>query len=172
MKLVNKFWNWYERNETFNVGVASLLFTLQIVHLYWLTTSVMAFKLFGKSFFNPSDFFEIIILIVDYLEIPAIATTTLLYLNELRKRANVRSLLFLFFINSQWLHILWITDEYVIEHLTNHSATTLLPVWIAWIAILIDYLELPVILDTLKKFTHSLKKEGVLPALERLKENN
>jgi hypothetical protein len=45
-----------------------------------------------------------------------------------------------------------------------------LPIWLAWIAILIDYLELPVIYDTLKKFYQSLRKERLSPALEELRD--
>lgn len=78
--------------------------------------------------------------------------------------------MFLFFINSQWLHIYWITDEFVLEHITRHVGPSILPVWLAWVAILIDYLELPVIVDTLRKFFASLKKEGITTALEELKE--
>jgi hypothetical protein len=167
-KSINKFWKWYEKNTTLNTGVASGLFTLQLVHLYWLTTAVVFLKLFGKSFFTPTPSFEFIITLVDYTEIPAIIVTSILYLNELRKNFNAKSLWFLFFINSQWLHLFWITDEFVIEHFTRHVGPKILPIWLAWIAIFIDYLELPVISDTLKKFFISLKEEGVKPAFEKL----
>jgi hypothetical protein len=169
--LFTKFWKWYDSHTTFNIGVASGLFTIQLIHLYWLTTTVVFLKIFGKSLFSPSPFFELVITLVDYTEIPAIFTTSLLYINELRKKFNSKSLWFLIFINSQWLHIFWITDEFVLEHFTNHTGPSVMPVWLAWIAILIDYLELPVIFDTLKKFFASLKKEGFTSALEELKED-
>ena len=158
-KLLNKFWKWYESHTTLNTGIASGLFTIQLVHLYWLTTAVVFLRLFGKSFFNPSPTFEFIITLVDYIEIPAIIATSILYLNELRSKFNYRSLWFLFFINSQWLHMFWITDEFVIEHFTKHVGPSILPVWLAWVAISIDYLELPVIFDTLKKFYMSLRRK-------------
>ena len=65
----------------------------------------------------------------------------------------------------------WITDEFVIEHFTKHTGPSILPVWLSWVAISIDYLELPVIFDTLKKFFQSLKNQGIEAAFEELKEN-
>lgn len=170
-EIFNKFWKWYERHKTFNLGLAAFLFTLQIVH--WLTGDVVVFRLTGSQLFglhghDNFTFFEVLILLVDYLEIPAIFTTSLVYLNELRNKFSYRSLLYLFFINSQWLHIFWITDEFVVETFTGSGAGTILPFWLAWVAILIDYLELPVIYDTLNKFFRALKEEGILRALEEL----
>lgn len=168
--LQGKFWKWYEKHAILNTGLASGLFTIQLIHLYWLTTVVVALRFLGKALFTPSPNFEFIITLVDYTEIPAIITTSILYLNELRKNFNAKSLMFLFFINSQWLHIYWITDEFVIEHFTRHAGPSIFPVWLAWAAIFIDYLELPVIYDTLRRFFHSLKKEGISSALKELEE--
>ena len=66
------------------------------------------------------------------------------------------------FLNSQWLHIFWITDEYVAAELGG-SSNAALPGWLAWVAILIDYLELPVIFDTLKRLATAVR-ERRLPA--------
>ncbi|MCH7641242.1 hypothetical protein IID22_03535 [Patescibacteria group bacterium] len=93
----------------------------------------------------------------------------MVYLNVLRKKFNFVSTLFLVLINSQWLHIFWITDAFVLDSLTGGETRTILPFWLAWVAIFIDYLELPVIFDTLKKFFNSLKTEGIIPALSGLK---
>lgn len=168
-KLVNHFFNWYERYKTINLGVAAFLFGLQLIHLYWLTTDVVLFKLTGVSFFSPTGIFQKAILIVDYLEIPAILATSLVYLNELRNKFNYKSLMMFLFINSQWLHILWITDEYVIQAFTGMNTMLAIPPLFAWIAIFIDYLELPVIIDTTKKFLAALKKDGVVKAFEEIK---
>lgn len=171
--LLEKFWKWYDKHTTLNTGIPLLLFTLQLIHLYWLTTDVVAVKLFEKSLYNfglPVSLSSFLLIIVDYLEIPAIISASLIYLNELRKKINLKSVVFLIFINSQFLHIFWITDEFVLEHFIKNYGGTILPVWLAWMAILIDYLELPVIYDTLNKFFHSLKKEGIGSALEELKE--
>lgn len=169
-KFTDRFWNWYAKRESLNTGIAAGLFTLQLIHLYWLTTAVVFLKLFGESLFTPSPTFETAITLVDYTEIPAIIATSAVYLNELQKKFSYKSLWFLFFINSQWLHMFWITDEFVLEHFTQHTGPSILPVWIAWIAIFIDYLELPVIFDTLSKFFKSLKAEGVEAAFEELRE--
>lgn len=175
-----KFWAWYERNYTFNIALASLLFLLQLIHLYWLTTNVVAFKLTSQSFFQPSKFWELVLILVDYVEIPALITTSLVYLNELRKKINWKAVWFLLFLNSQWLHIFWITDEFAVKTFVSYStqvyflqplfshrffsiiaASSLMPLWLAWLAIFIDYLELPVIFDTLKKFSAALYAKRV-----------
>ena len=168
--MLKRILGWYEKHRTLSLGVAGFLFTLQLVHLYWLTTHVVFFKLFGQSFFTPSPFFETLLIFVDYLEIPAIITTSLVYIAEYKTTKNKKSLLFLLLLNSQWVHIFWITDEFVIDRFKGKGAAVLLPSWLAWIAIMIDYLELPVIFDTLKEFYKGLKTDGVIKALEVLKE--
>lgn len=170
--LLDKFWKWYEKNKSLSIGIALLLFTLQLFHLYWLTTDVVAVKLLEKSLYNHGlkiGVYSFLVLIIDYLEIPAIITTSLVYLSDLKKTFNYKSVWFLFFINSQWLHIFWITDEFVLEHVFSDKGGTILPVWLAWMSISIDYLEIPVIIDIFKKFFLSLKNKGLIPALEKLK---
>lgn len=158
MKLLDKFWIWYERHYTINVAVAAILFTLQLFHLYWLTTHVVIHRIIGVSLWDPTAFLQNVLILVDYTEIPALLTTSLVYIHELRNKFNWKSIWFLFFLNSQWLHIFWITDEFVIEQFTG-SAPVLLPLWLAWIAIMIDYLELPVIFEILRKAFNALKKK-------------
>ena len=65
-------------------------------------------------------------------------------------------MLYLAFLNSQWLHIFWITDEFVVS--TNEDMATALPAWLAYVAILIDYLELPVIYDTFRKMRAAVQE--------------
>ncbi|MCC7355296.1 MAG: hypothetical protein IT330_16245 [Anaerolineae bacterium] len=146
---LDRFWKFYEAHHNLNVFITAFLFSLQLVHLYWLTTHVVALRLVGQSFFNLSGVWELLILVVDYTEIPALIATSLLYINEFRKGRNLRSLLFLAFLNSQWLHIFWITDEFVVDYFSGSASATILPFWLTWVAIGIDYLELPVIADTL-----------------------
>lgn len=95
---------------------------------------------------------------MDYTEIPAIITTSLVYINNLRKGLKLKSLLYLLFLDIQLLHIFWITDEFVVEKFVG-SSQTIFPVWLAWIAITIDYLELPVIFETLKKAILEIRKK-------------
>jgi hypothetical protein len=47
----------------------------------------------------------------------------------------------------QVFHIFWITDEVVYESLFGSTSAVEIPHYAAWIAILIDYLELQVIGD-------------------------
>jgi hypothetical protein len=147
---MEKFWNWYQRHFTINVSIASFLFLLQLFHLYWLFTDVVLFRLTGESYFGLESAWGQVSIFFDYTEVPALVTTTILYLHLLRQKFTYRSLLYLILVNSQWLHILWITDEFVVDQL----AAADLIVWngiLAWVAILIDFLELPVIYDTLKQ---------------------
>jgi hypothetical protein len=170
--MLKKFWSWYERHEKLNLGISAGLFTLQLFHLYWLATHVIALRLFDQSFFTPNNFFESLIILVDYLEVPTLISVSLVYINQLRKKFNWKSVLFLIFLNSQWLHIFWITDEFVLEKLTGSGAGTILPLWLAWIAIIIDYLEVPVIYDTLRQFIISLRKHSIKDSLSVLRDRD
>ncbi|MEK7575299.1 MAG: hypothetical protein AAB511_03665 [Patescibacteria group bacterium] len=164
MNIFSKFWGWYNSHKTFNTGLAAGLFLLQLVHLYWLTTHVVFWKLFGVSLFDLTGVWQFLMIIVDYTEIPAIILTSIVYINEFREDRKMKSLLYLLFLNSQWLHIFWITDEFVMTQFTG-AALVVMPVWLSWLAIGIDYLELPVIYDTIKKFLVSFaapKKESTI----------
>lgn len=157
MKTFKIFLDWYERNYKLNTGIIAGLFVLQFIHLYWLAADVIALRLIGKSFFDLSGIWLYVIIIIDYTEIPILIAVSLLYINELRKGFNWKSVLFLILLNSQWLHIFWITDEIVIGSFTGAGGLTILPIWLAWAAIIIDYLEAPVIFDIVKKFIVSMK---------------
>lgn len=144
------FWGWYERHYTLILWATTLLFVLQVVHLYWLGTHVIAGRLLGYSLFNPPSFWQYVIIAVDYTEVPALISTSMLYIYELQKRFSWKAVVFLILLNSQWLHLFWITDEFVVNQFAGRAAT-LLPVWLAWVAIMIDYLEVPVMIDTFVK---------------------
>ncbi len=156
MKFFRVFWSWYERNLALNRAIVAVLFLWQLIHLFWLTTHVVWARLFGVSLFSPSAAYQFLLIIADYGEIPALISGSLLYISSLRKSFNAKDLLFLFFINTQWLHLFWITDEFVVKKFTN-STLVELPLGLAWAAILIDYLELPVIFETVKKTLHDLR---------------
>ena len=163
-----RFWAWYEKNYTLNVTIALGLFALQLLHLLWLTLDVVALRLVGTSFFPAQGALLGLLVIVDLFEIPALFSVSLVYINELRQGFKGRALLMLLLLNSQWLHILWITDEFVIDSFSGSLAAW--PLWLAWVAILIDYLELPVMWDTLKRFMAAMKGNGDLR--EALKEDH
>ena len=154
--LWQRFWDAYDRNYRLNVSVASLLFVLQLAHLGWLGTDPIATRLTGHGLLHLHGLLQWLIFFVDYTEIPALIAVSLVYVNELRRGFAWKPLLFLLFLNSQWLHIFWITDEYVAD-------SNGFPDALAWVAILIDYLELPVIYDTLKRLTLALR-EGRRPS--------
>lgn len=151
-KYINKFWGWYERHYTLNVTVSSELFVLQLIHLTWLALHVIAYKLTGHSLWNPGPLWQNIIIFVDYTEIPALISTSLIYINEIRKEGfRIKPAWYIFALYIQLVHIFWITDEFVLTSFTGEGPIVNLPAWLAWIAILIDYLELPVIFETLGK---------------------
>lgn len=152
------FWAWYERHYRLNLTISFGLFLLQLVHLFWLTTNVVLFRLLGQPFLEFKGIWEYLIIAVDYTEIPALLSVSLIYIHALRRRFEWKSVLYLVFLNSQWLHLFWITDEFVLHtFLGQPHEGTILPTWLAWVAICIDYLELPVIADTFRKVSRSLR---------------
>ena len=157
-KTISKFWDWYERHYAVNVGAVAILFLWQLTHLYWLTTAVVLKRLLGISYFHSSIFWQNLIIFVDYIEIPTHLAAMIIYLNSLRKKFNWKSVWLLVFLNLHWLHIFWITDEFVVNQFSGYEQI-ILPAWLAWIAIAIDYLEVPVILDTSREFYKSLRKK-------------
>lgn len=162
LSLGQRFWYWYERHYTLNVGFASGLFLLQLIHLYWLTTHVVAQRLFGQDLFPASVGWHVVVAVIDYTEIPALIATSFLYLYHLRQRATLRhrlnDTLFLLLLNLQWLHLFWITDEIVIDHLAGRATGLTFVPWLAGLAIVIDYLEVPVIFDTIRKFLRVVRE--------------
>lgn len=157
-RILHAFWVWYERNYVLNITIAAVLFALQIVHLIWLTGQPLAEKALGESAFAIDGAARWLIVLVDYAEVPALVSVSLIYVNDLRKVFEWKPFAFLLFLNSQWLHIFWITDEFVVQ--TNGPVATALPAWLAYVAISIDYLELPVIVDTVKKFAAAIRERA------------
>ena len=149
------FWRWYQRNYLAVLVLTSAVFLLQLFHLYWLFTDVVLQRLFGRSFYGQGMIAQAVgtsSLIADYLEIPTLVSASLLYVNELRKRFSWSAIGYLVMLNTQWAHILWITDEVVVETFAPGAGAALQ--WnaaLAWVAILIDFLEVPVIIDTLRR---------------------
>jgi hypothetical protein len=155
--MFKKFFAWYKRNYKANLYLVAFLFIWQLVHLYWLTVDVVFARLHGHGLWDIGSFGNILISLVDYTEIPAIILASLFYIHDLRKKFSWKSLTLLIFLNTQWLHLFWITDEIVVAQLTGTAAVGL-PIWLSWTAIMIDYLELPVMYDTMKRVFASLRK--------------
>ncbi len=164
--MIQKFWKWYQDNLHINQAIVAVLFIWQVLHLYWLTTHVVAERVLGYSVFNPTELYQFLLIIADYIEIPALISGTLLYFHLSKERRSFKNILFIVLINSQWLHLFWITDEFAVSHFRGeHSYFPPTPqhglVWgLAWLAIFIDYLELPVIYDSVKRTALSLLKRG------------
>jgi hypothetical protein len=163
--MINRFWNWYERHYTLNVTIAAALFVLQIVHLVWLAGEVIAGRL-AEPIFVLDGGLRWPLVLVDYTEVPALLSVSLVYLNELRKTFNARDVAFLLLLNTQWLHIFWITDEFVVSSFQDGGET--LPTWLVWVAILIDYLEVPVIADTVRRMIAALREQRLSAFLRDL----
>ncbi len=156
-KLLENFWSWYNRHYFFTLTVTAFLFLLQLFHLYWLFTDVVLQRITGQSYFILPPFWGVLSSVLDYTEIPALISTSLVYINQLRLTGQKKNLWYLAALNIQWLHLFWITDQVVLEHFKNFSYFH----WsalIAWAAILIDYAELPVMYDTAKKTAIEYKK--------------
>jgi hypothetical protein len=153
---MTRFWDWYNRHYTLNVTVAASLFALQIVHLAWLTFDPLWLRLFAEPLLELDRLWSWPLLLVDYTEIPVLVSVSLVYLNDLRDGFRWRPFLFLVLLNSQWLHIFWITDEFVVS--TAEGAVVGLPTPLAYVAIGIDYLELPVIVDTSRRMVAALRE--------------
>jgi hypothetical protein len=151
---VRRFWRWYQRHYLAVLVVTTGVFVLQLFHLYWLFTDVVLQRLTGRSFFGQGAVAQAVglsSLVADYLEIPTLISASLLYINELRRKGFTwKAAGFLVMLNTQWLHIFWITDEVVVQYFAGPVAPQWAPI-LAWIAILIDFLELPVIYDTLRR---------------------
>jgi hypothetical protein len=148
--IYNGFWGWYQRNYPAVLVVTTVIFLMQLAHLYWLFTSVILAKLTGQPAFELPEQLKITYVLADYLEVPTLVSASLIYINELRQRVTFKALLYLVLLNTQWAHILWITDEVLLTTFANYSLIE----WnaaVAWVAILIDYLEVPVIIDTLRR---------------------
>ena len=157
--LVGKFINFYHRYENLNLRITFFLISLQILHLYWLTTDVVLQKLFAKSFFLAPKSLLPIFVLIDYIEIPALISGLFFYAYcvHRNKSSAKKSYLFLGLLAVQVIHIFWITDEVVYDNFFNSSFVEL-PVLLSWIAILIDYLELPVMADLFYKVIRKKKR--------------
>jgi len=165
--LLRRFWAWYEKFYSLNLSITAGLFALQLAHLYWLTTHVVLFRLFGIDyFFTNSPVVTFLIILADYTEIPAIIATSIFYIRTFKKERSRKALLYLFLVNSQWIHLFWITDEVVLDIFGAGGSGVSWNPWIAWIAIAIDYLELPVIFGTIREV---FRADQLNPRLKLLK---
>ncbi len=149
MTFAAKLLRWYKQSFRTQLRIAAAVFALQLVHLVWLTTDVVIPRLFGTAPLLHAHWAQLVLVFVDYLEIPTLITVSLAYVSSFRRNYHAHDLFYLALLNSQWFHILWITDEFVADIFMNPATTTAL--LLAWAAIFIDYLELPVIYETIRR---------------------
>jgi hypothetical protein len=99
-------------------------------------------------------------IIIDYIEVPALVSGITFYSLSIynHEKESRKNSLFLALLAVQIVHIYWITDD-VVAKTFFQSKFLNLPVYVAWIAILIDYLEIPVIVDLFYKIIKGRRKE-------------
>jgi hypothetical protein len=114
-------------------------------------------RVFNIDLFPDVGIWNMVVILVDYTEIPALIATSILYIMLLRKAFTPKSVLMLLLLNSQWLHLFWISDEFVISVFRGEGLVNF-PAWLAYIAIFIDYLEVPVIIDLFKQTAVAIKE--------------
>ena len=147
--------DFYLRYQNINLKISFILISLQLLHLYWLTTYVVLYRLTGIDYFGELSDFILLFIIIDYIEIPALVSGLIYYLftiiyDKKEKEKRTKNTVLLILLAIQSIHIFWITDDIVYTTFVG-SELIYMPEYFAWIAILIDYLELPVIYDLLKR---------------------
>ena len=152
---VQKLAGFWQRYENLNLKIAFVLISLQLVHLYWLTADVVIQRIIQKSILavpHGSPLF-IFFIIIDYIEIPALVAGLTYYALSIYKheKGSAKNALLLAMLAIQVFHIFWITDDVVYNAFFGSSGAVEIPYYAAWVAILIDYLELPVIADLFYK---------------------
>jgi hypothetical protein len=154
-----KIVNFWYRYENLNLKITFILISLQLLHLYWLTTDVVLQRIYGESFLIFPKAFLPVFVVIDYIEIPALISGMTFYSLSIYKhqKDSWKNSLFLAMLAVQVVHIFWITDEIVYDTLFKTRLVEF-PLYIAWIAILIDYLELPVMADLFYKIIKGEKK--------------
>ena len=149
---VQKLVGFWRRYENLSLKIAFVLISLQLIHLYWLTADVVIQRITGQSMLgvpHGSPLF-IFFIIIDYIEIPALVAGLTYYALSIYKheKGSAKNALLLSMLAIQVFHIFWITDAVVYNSFFGSPSSAVeIPYYAAWVAILIDYLELPVIAD-------------------------
>ena len=156
---MQKIVNFWYRYENLNLKITFILISLQLLHLYWLTTDVVLQRIYGESFLIFPKALLPVFVVIDYIEIPALISGMTFYSLSIYKhqKNSWKNSLFLAMLAVQVVHIFWITDEIVYDAFFETRLVEF-PLYIAWIAILIDYLELPVMADLFYKIIKGEKK--------------
>lgn len=156
---MQKIVNFWYRYENLNLKITFILISLQLLHLYWLTTDVVLQRIYAESFLLFPKVLLPVFVVIDYIEIPALVSGITFYSLSVYKhqKNSWKNSLFLALLAVQVVHIFWITDEIVYDAFFETRLVEF-PLYVAWIAILIDYLELPVMADLFYKIIKGEKK--------------
>ena len=156
---IQKILDFWTKYESLNLKITFILISLQILHLYWLTADVVLQRIAGESYLGLPRILLPLFIVVDSVEIPALVSGITFYLFSIfkRKSHSRKNVVFLLLLAIQVVHIFWITDEVVYESLLDNDLV-IFPVYAAWTAILIDYLEIPVMVDLFYK-TFKIKRD-------------
>jgi hypothetical protein len=149
---VQKLVGFWHRYENLNLRIAFALISLQLIHLYWLTADVVIQRITGESVLGvpQGSLLFIFFIVIDYVEIPALIAGLTYYALSIYKHEKnfIKNSLLLSMLAIQVFHIFWITDDVVYDSFFGSTSGSVeIPYYAAWVAILIDYLELPVIFD-------------------------
>ena len=133
-----------ENLKNFLIKISFILMSLQIIHLVWLTCNVtLPMFNFNDLIFSEGSF---LFVSIDYLEIPSLIITCTSYLFIIfRERHKPKNILYFSMLALQFLHIFWITDEFIVNYLYD------LPIYLLVFVVFIDYSELFILLDLGKR---------------------
>jgi hypothetical protein len=112
---IQKIVNFWHRYENLNLKISFILISLQLLHLYWLTTDIVLQRIYGHSFFLfPKNLLPMFI-IIDYIEVPALLSGITFYFLSIynHEKESRKNSLFLAMLAVQVFHIYWITDDVV-----------------------------------------------------------
>src|ERR687898_225405 len=157
---IQKILDFWTKYESLNFKITFILISLQILHLYWLTADVVLQRIAGESYLGLPRILLPLFIIVDYVEIPALVSGITFYLFSIfkRKSHSRKNVIFLILLAIQIIHIFWITDEVLYESLLDNDLVKF-PVYLAWTAILMDYMEVPVMIDLFYKVFKAKKNK-------------
>ena len=154
--VLQKILDFWKRYENLSLKVTFVLISLQLVHLFWLSTDVVLTRIFGDAFTLFPSYLLPIQAVIDYLEIPALVAGITYYSLSLYKRVHAKNLIFIILLGLQFLHLFWITDE-IVYKIFFGAQLVVLPFLLAWTAIGIDYLEIPVMVDLFRRLYRGKK---------------
>lgn len=138
LKSISEF---YVKWEGLGLRVTFILVSLQVIHLFWLTTFVV-FNDPSLTLYIP----PLLFVFIDYIEIPALVSGVVFYSLSFVSGRRKKDILFLSLLLVQAIHIGWITDAFIYMSFKFNEMT-----YLAWVAVFIDFLELAVVVDLYKR---------------------